>query len=58
MTRLITLDKENIISPGSCKSKAEMVQLANVILLALPYEKTLSLCNIIYNVALKLGTIV
>ena len=53
-----TLDKENIIPPGSCKSKAEMVQLANVTLLALPYENAVSLCNIIYNVARKLGVIV
>lgn len=58
MTRLITLDEENIIQPDSCKSKAEMVQLANVTLLALPYEKALSLCNIIYNVARNMGVIV
>ena len=58
MCTLVTLDKENIIQPGSCKSKAEMVQFANVTLLALPYEKSLSLCNIIYNVARNLGAIV
>lgn len=58
MTGLRTLDKENIIPPGSCQSKAEMVPLANVTLLALPYEKALSLCSIIYNVARNIGTIV
>lgn len=58
MCTLVTLDKEDIIQPGSCKSKEEMVHFAKVTLLALPYEKSLSLCNIIYNVARNLRTIV